>query len=140
MSYPQDLVSCTLCGNKARVAARADSDSNSVSCGQCGSFNIPGMLSRTVLRGNESEPETKDLVPYLRCYIRQANLRGETVQLTADNWQNFAQAHANVPVTRRLEKLLELTASRSKPGAAVKFDDKHRNFLGCWETWWKLDM
>ncbi|MBM4264058.1 MAG: hypothetical protein FJ145_21880 [Deltaproteobacteria bacterium] len=68
------------------------------------------------MKGQDSDYETKELFPFLRAYIRQANLRRETVQLTADNWRTFALAHEDVPFVEKSEKLLDLIMRRSKPG------------------------
>jgi hypothetical protein len=116
MSYPQDMDHCALCGNNATVTASSTPDSFNVKCNGCGLFLIPGLLSRTVLRGHDFDAGTKELVPYLGRYIRQANQRGETVQLTVDNWRTFASAHREVPFVSKSEKLLRLLMRRSKPG------------------------
>ena len=55
-----------------------------------------GMLLITQLKGQHSDPDIKELLPYLSAYIRQANERGERVVLD-DNWRDFALAHKNTP-------------------------------------------
>jgi len=82
------------------------------------------MLQRLHLARKATNDEVKNLLPYLSAYTRQASHRGEEVFLNHENWKEFALAHSETPVSKRLEKLLELTARRSRPGFPVKFDGK----------------
>jgi hypothetical protein len=77
----------------------------------------------TVLKGNESDSETKELLPYLSAYIRQANARGERVVLE-DNWPDLAMAHMSTPLSRKVTKLLEVIAARTSYGHSAKLDEK----------------
>jgi hypothetical protein len=45
--------------------------------------------------------------------------------LGTHNWEGFARAHKETPFTRKRDKLLELLASRSKPGEPVRIDSQY---------------
>jgi len=106
---------CPLCGWDAAVTSLTDADH--VRCELCGEFKITETLLSTV--PNREAEEAKELLPYLRAYTRQATERGEVVTLHTTNWRNFAFAHKGTSISRKVTKLLELVASRSKPGITV---------------------
>ena len=65
----------------------------------------------------------RKFLPFLRCYIRQANQRGEEPKLDIYNWKDLAGAHTTTPVWRKAEKSLELVKDRTPyPGATVEID------------------
>jgi nucleoside 2-deoxyribosyltransferase len=60
------------------------------------------------------------LLPFLRAHVRQETERGIPVELNSSNWRDLARAHANRPVSRKLEKALEHMARHSSsPGDPV---------------------
>ena len=114
---------CPVCSCNANVSKVAEMiDGHSVECPRCSRFLVPGLLLRTVLRGAQSDRDTKQLLPYLSAYIRQANERGEKVTLDRDHWKEWALAHANTSVPTKLTRFLEIIAARSKPGESVDLD------------------
>jgi hypothetical protein len=112
---------CPVCSQNATVSNLAGRDGYRVECPRCKPFVAPGLLLRTVLKGQQSDAETKELLPYLSAYIRQANERGERVVLD-ENWRDFALAHQSTPILRRATKLLELIAARSAYGHSTTLD------------------
>jgi hypothetical protein len=107
---------CPLCNLIANSVHSTDGDH--VKCANCGEFNVV----RTLLRTAFAAKDKKDLLPYLSAHTRQATEREETITLDTANWKNYALLHQNTPVSRKLIKLLELTAERSKPaGSPVRF-------------------
>src|SRR5262249_10253804 len=117
---------CPVCGQKATLYAVPRHDGFRVECPRCGNFIVPGLLLRTVLKGSDSDSETKELLPFLSAYIRQANERDEHIILD-DNWPDFALAHKKTPVSRKATKLLEVIAAQSTYGHPTKLD--HLNDL-----------
>src|SRR5262245_46485978 len=54
-----------------------------------------------------SDPANARLMPCLAAHIRQQNAAGErVVELTAENWREFAEQHASTPIVRRQDLLL----------------------------------
>jgi nucleoside 2-deoxyribosyltransferase len=73
-----------------------------VSCPRCGTWC--GALDLVVPDIRGAHP---NLIAGLQAYIRQANELGQkVVQLTSDNWRQFAEEHTQTPVPRKLEMLL----------------------------------
>jgi hypothetical protein len=116
---------CPVCaGQNARLSGIAERDAFRVACHRCGNFLVSGILLFTQLKGQQSDADIKQLLPYLSAYIRQANDRGEHVVLD-DDWQDFAAAHKNTPISRKATKLLELIAARSEHGHSTTLDEKN---------------
>jgi len=113
---------CPLCGWEATVNELANF--TRVKCEHCGEFNITRLLLRTHFADLKSN-EAKELLPYLGVHTRQASERGEYITLDIKNWKEFALSHKGTPISRKLTKLLELIASRSKPGDQVKIIPAH---------------
>src|SRR5437773_8832642 len=112
---------CHVCGSKATVDHIPQfADSYRVECPRCSRFLIAGLEKRAF---ENPDAETKSLLPSLSAYIRQANERGEQVRLD-EKWENYALAHRDTPITTKTIKLLELAASRSKPGHPAEFDPR----------------
>src|SRR5262245_25317038 len=90
---------CPVCGQNANVSnvPPPTIDAYRVECPRCGNFVAPGMLLITQLKGQHSDSDIRELLPYLSAYIRQANARGERVVLEDKNWRNFALAHKSTP-------------------------------------------
>jgi len=117
---PDEVSKCPLlCGWEVNVVHVGDADQ--VKCELCGEFTITATLSSTALAERESD-EVESLLPYLRAYIRQANQRGEIVSLNTSNWKDLALPHKYTPTSIKITKLLELVASRSKPGFTVQIN------------------
>ena len=112
---------CPLCQREARLYLFNSIDA-SVKCEKCAAFRITRVLYDTMLRPDVLEPETKELLPYLSAHTRQASERGEEIVLESNNWKVFASAHLNTPVSTKLTRLMELIASRSRPGIPAKLD------------------
>lgn len=109
MSYPDDMKHCVICDGDSNARTLSSAvDGYGVQCGKCGEFNISGLLTRTLIKGGSSDSETKELLPYLSAYTRQANQRGERASLDADNWRNFALAHKRTPFSRKVQKTLDV--------------------------------
>ena len=106
-----DVKKCPLCGWDATITQLGDADH--VKCELCGEFKI----TRTLLSVGASEGE---LLPYLGAHTRQANQRGEVVTLDTHNWKEFAQAHQSTPFSRKVQKVLDLVASRCEPGTRAQ--------------------
>lgn len=117
----EDTNHCPICGREAGLTIGA---TLLVRCAHCGEYEMNRLLQRTTFRGENSDPELKELAPYLAAYIRQANLRREEVILTADNWKDRALAHKDIPVSKKVMKLLELAAERAKPGTSIEFNQQ----------------
>jgi hypothetical protein len=113
---------CPVCEQNANIISVASMiDGYRIECPRCGTFITPGMLLDMQLKGQHSDAATKELLPYLSAYIRQANERREPVVLD-ENWRDFALAHKNTPISRKATKLLELIAARSKYGHPTQID------------------
>jgi hypothetical protein len=115
---------CPVCGQNATVSNIALEDVYAIACPRCKNFQAPGMLLDTQLKGQRSDADIKELLPYLSAYIRQANSRGERVVLD-ENWRNFALANKNTPISRKATKLLEHIAATSEYGRSTKLDDEN---------------
>jgi hypothetical protein len=113
---------CPVCSQNATVSNLGGRDGYRVECPRCKPFVAPGLLLRTVLKGQNSDSEIKELLPYLSAYIRQSNERGERVVLEDKNWRNFALAHKSTPMPRKVTKMLEVIAARSAYGHSTKLD------------------
>lgn len=109
---------CPIC--RGGVTKTELPDATSFRCANCGDFWMTRTLVATL-----KEPDY-DLLPYLRCYVRQANERGITPKLGTENWKDFAYAHSRTPVSNKLTKTLELIESRSRyPGDEIAIDYDH---------------
>jgi hypothetical protein len=114
---------CPICGWDVRGTRLAHQDGFKLECDLCGNFVIERLLDRT-LETLDADDEDRQLLPYLRAYIRQANVQGSLVQLDRNNWRDYARGHRNTPVSQKVIKLLKLVADRTPfPGAAVKVND-----------------
>src|SRR5262245_53658861 len=108
-----DQSRCRLC-RQAGAAVRAAQFNGllieGVQCPRCGNFGYA-----LDLVGAELSQATERERSALASYIRQANARGqECVELTADNWREYAAAHLDTPVSTKLELLLAWYATQSK--------------------------
>ena len=115
-----DTDKCPICGLKASVKhIPLHAGSYDVECPRCGRYWIDHREKRIF---ETADPETKELLPALSAYVRQANRReGEPFKLY-ENWRDLARAQKDTPITVKVMKLLELAASRSKPGLPVQFN------------------
>jgi len=112
---------CPLCQREARLSFFNSIDAR-VECDKCGVFKVTRLLYDTILKPEAIETETKKILPYLSAHTRQASERGEVVVLEGDNWKVFPSAHLNTPVSTKLTRLMELIATRSRPGLPAKVD------------------
>src|SRR5262249_53037842 len=115
-----DTDKCPICGLKASVKhIPLHAGSYDVECPRCRRYWIDHREKRIF---ETADPETKELLPALSAYVRQANRReGEPFKLY-ENWRDLARAQKDTPITVKVMKLLELAASRSKPGLPVQFN------------------
>lgn len=72
---------CPICSEPAALTPIAGQDAEFVTCRRCGKFVVAGNLGRLVLRIKDSEPEIKNLLPYLSAHTRQSSERGEKSSL-----------------------------------------------------------
>ena len=107
---------CPICNQPAELEPIANRDAESVNCRRCGKYVIAGNFVNLVLKTQESEPEIKQLLPYLSAHTRQASDLGEQVMLDTRNWKSLAQAHVGTPFAQKVNKTLELFSRLSKPG------------------------
>src|SRR5437773_2629029 len=110
---------CPLCGWDARIENLGDADN--VKCALCGEFKITASL-RAVGFAHTDPSEENPLLPYLRAHTRQASERRQGVTLDTNNWRDFALAHEGTPCSRRVQKVLDLVASRCEPGTRGKIE------------------
>lgn len=122
------ITKCPLCSWDAKVVQSGDA--NHIICELCGEFKITRTLLTTPFSDKDSE-EAKGLLPYLSAHTRQASERKEVVSLDTRNWKELAFAHKNTPLSRKITKLLELIASRSKPGSTVQLNPAAEPLGGC---------
>ena len=118
-----EVEKCPLCGGNATVRGLdMGRDGKDVTCVVCGQFEI----TRNAIIGLKSKAGDTELLPYLICHTRSANERGEVFNVASHNWREFAQAHKNTPLSRRIEKLLQLLVSRSQfePGRRVRLNER----------------
>jgi len=107
---------CLICQWDAEV--KQSSDAIYLKCEKCGIFSFTRTLAATIRGLNLTD---LNLLPFLRCYIRQANQRDEKPVLNTENWKDFARAHTLTPVWRKAEKVLEVVKDRTPhPGAMVE--------------------
>jgi hypothetical protein len=111
----EEIDRCALCGWDAKVNRSGDADH--IVCELCGEFKITQTLLASLVN-----QDAKPLLPYLRAHTRQASERGELVTLDTRNWKDLALAHKYTPLPRKITKLLELLASRSRPGDSVEIN------------------
>ena len=82
----ESLNSCPICASLEITSSKmVHADGYRVACRYCGTFSLPGLLAHTILKGRESERETKELLPYLSAHTRQATERGEEILLDEEN-------------------------------------------------------
>lgn len=105
---------CFLCRRGAKISP--GNDGYFVGCKTCDKYHVVGTMLASI-KNNEVE-----LLPYLSIYTRQANERGEKVLWNSENWKAKALACQQTPLSVKVDKLLKLAASRSKPGHPAKFD------------------
>jgi hypothetical protein len=108
-----EVSKCPLCGWDARITHQPDLDW--VKCELCGEFKIVRTLLATI-----GKPEVQELLPYLRAHTRQASKQGEIVTLHTMNWKDFALSHKSTPFSRKVQKVLDLVASRCEPGTRAE--------------------
>jgi len=94
-----------------------------IECDLCCNFVIERLLDR-IIETLDNNDEDRQLLPYLRAYIRQANLQQAPVQLDRENWRALARGCSNTPVSQKVIKLLKMLADRTPfPGAPVPVND-----------------
>ncbi len=112
----QPKQTCPLCDWDAKRALVSGRDAFEVDCPRCGRFIVNGLLMSLAV----PEPD-RGLLPYLSAHTRQANVQGAVVELTTDNWRDYARSHQGTPVSQKLLAILEHTAKRSRwPGDRVE--------------------
>src|SRR5437016_12890612 len=100
---------CPLCGWDAWIETQGDADR--VKCHMCGEFKITASL-RAAGFAHTDPREENPLLPYLRAHTRQTSEERQVVTLDTNNWRDFALAHEGTPFSRRVQKVLDLVASR----------------------------
>ena len=123
---------CPICAHPAHL--RDDDtaiDVFNVACERCGRFSLPGLLHFTFFELHNSPSTERDLLPYLSAYTRQTSDNGERVVLDPTNWKEFALAHKDTAVSRKLFNLLALIAQRTRPGTSTKILEVDAPLLDC---------
>ncbi len=106
---------CPLCGWDVKIARVPERDAYQLDCEHCGRFVATGVL----LASRVSDAD-KSVMPYLSAHTRQANVQGTVVELTAENWRDYARSHQNTPVRQKALALLDHLAKASRwPGDRV---------------------
>lgn len=111
---------CPICTLDARIDRVPNRLVYEIECNRCGKFVMsePLLLAMKETRLNADD---QGLLPYLSAHTRQATEMGILTELNTDNWQDLARAHTATPVSRKVNKLLELIAERSShPGDIVE--------------------
>lgn len=113
---------CPVCRTTADLAREGGRDAFEVECRVCGKYVITGTLLSILENLEEGE---RGILPYLSAHTRQTCVQGLVSTLDTSNWGGYAQAHMTTPVSRKVGRLLELVAGRSRyPGQTVKLDPK----------------
>lgn len=113
---------CPVCGS-AGPTQNAVSYGWTFSCDRCGSYGLALPMLAALTGALKEEPEFLAARPYLSAYLRQTAEAGETVEVRHDNWRAFAAAHAHTSVSRKLDLLFRLFATRSATlGRTVSLD------------------
>lgn len=116
MATQAKVEACPICGWDARTIQIPDGVK--VECRRCGNFSMTRTLQATIVN-----PKDKHLIPYLSCYIRQANKQGIVPQLHSENWQDFARAQTGTSISQKLMKALRFVAdSTSQLGELIQID------------------
>jgi hypothetical protein len=89
-----------------------------VDCHWCGWYSV----RYGVQAGLTVDPEWKAMRPYLAAHIRQTSRRGglDGRVKVDDDWKAVARSHAQSTLAQKTRRLLEWTASRSRPGHYLK--------------------
>jgi hypothetical protein len=110
---------CALCSNAtARATQIGDLAVDEIECPRCGRYRI----ARSLKDQFTAMPDRTGLVS-VAAHTRQTSARGETVELTSDNWQSLADGHRHTTVDRKLDMVLRHLADRSsRPGFKVPIE------------------
>jgi hypothetical protein len=108
---------CPLCFGAVEVGTPVTPGADlNIVCRRCGRYDVsPGLVFDSTIAA--------DLRPYLSAATRQANDEGRVLLLRRKELQDIAAPHISVTVSRKVEKVLRLVASRCKrPGIVVPVD------------------
>jgi len=112
---------CPICKSDAKFhTLHPYRDGINIACSRCGYFELfPLDLAYF------EQTSDRSLFPYLSAYIRQNSGPDAPLVLRPGEWESHALVHQATPVSRKLERALELMAKRSAfPGHAVSFSDE----------------
>lgn len=113
-----DAKYCPLCGS-ANTDTSGGIDEIRFRCDRCGVYGLEFRFLAGIERIRQ-QADFVELLPYLSGALRQANDRGEVIELKHDNWKMLAEGHSRTPVSRKLDLLLRLFGARSlSPGKSV---------------------
>jgi hypothetical protein len=111
---------CPFCNRDAFRFPISGFDGVLVECQRCGIFKLTRQLEFNLAAGSTEAEQA--LVPYLAAYIRRMNAQDVKPTLGTTNWEALAQAHANTPLSQKVDRFLAILGERSRPGKAVLFD------------------
>jgi len=113
---------CHICHGSATVSWNGARHAVHVECEVCGSYLASSDLYERLRDCQVNEA----LLPYLSAHVRQATDAGEEAELTTENWEQFARGRMSVPVSQRLQRLMELVAARSSVGEWLAIDNQRK--------------
>ena len=108
------LVECPLCRQRSAVSCESpDSGHFDVACPErCGAFEIEDSVAKKFRNFLNLSDLDRELLPYLRCHVRQSHERKEKARITEENWKSFADERQSTPVKDQWKRLLHLLAPR----------------------------
>ncbi len=106
---------CILCGGTAEKRFKGETQDTRFNCGVCGAFSVSDIFREDHLNGLDQRSRAA-----LSAATRQS---AQPLRLDSTNWEAYRDAHLNVPVATKVEKLLEEFRRRSEfAGHYVDFE------------------
>jgi nucleoside 2-deoxyribosyltransferase len=97
------MATCAICGRQGN-SFETGRVSFGIECATCGKYEAGHILAIAVLKGLDAKDRRR---AGLSAYVREANKQGATPQLTADNWEGFAEGYLHASVSTKLRRVLE---------------------------------
>jgi hypothetical protein len=98
--------SCPLCLKAAgNLRENVAADTVYVTCTTCGNYAITGELQE------DRDFDIDGAHPYLSAATRKATVRGQTLTLTTENWQDIEHFQRSLRVSEKIHELLRLIAN-----------------------------
>ncbi len=106
---------CILCGGTAESWFIGDGRDTHFNCGVCGEFSVSDIFREDHLNGLDQRSRAA-----LSAATRQS---AQPLRLDSKNWEAYRDAHLNVPVATKVEKLREeIRRGSASPGQFVPFE------------------